>query len=342
MPRLYEYTGPARLPQCPRKPAPGALLKQGIAAILALALLGPSPMALAQKCLYVSSYHQGYEWNDGIEKGIESVLAGKCELDKFYMDTKRNTSIAFAESMALSAKRHIEASNPDVVIAGDDNASRFLVKPYYRDAALPIVFCGINWTVDEYGYPYQNATGMVEVIPIRPLLNALQAVVNPLIRGVYLSSDVYTEYKDFERYRKVFSEQGVGLDGVFVKTLADWEQSYSDAQTADFIVLGNNAGINDWEKRSAARHAFKNARTFTVTNYDWMMPYAMFAMTKLPEEQGEWAAKVALSILAGEQPADIPIIVNRRWNILVNSKLLEKTDVSLPAHLSHKAVRVGD
>ena len=42
----------------------------------------------ASTCLYVSSYHKGYEWSDGIEQGIATVLKGKCKLDKFYMDTE--------------------------------------------------------------------------------------------------------------------------------------------------------------------------------------------------------------------------------------------------------------
>ena len=311
-----------------------------VAVLLGVSIALVSVNSLAHKCLYVSSYHQGYEWNDGIERGIEDVIGQKCDLDKFYLDTKRHKETEFAKKMALAAKQHIDTTRPDVVIACDDNASKYLIQPYYKDADLPVVFCGINWTVDEYGYPYSNVTGMVEVIPIGPLLDVVQAVVGTPTDGVYLSSDVYTEHKDFERYRKIFAEKNMALRGVFVRTLADWKTEYERAQDSGFIVLGNNAGINDWDKAEASQHAHTHVRVFTVTNYDWMTPYAMFAMTKLPEEQGEWAAKVALSILDGEQPADIPIIVNRRWNILVNTALMSRVAVQLPAHIQQKAVKV--
>ena len=294
------------------------------------------------KCLYVSSYHQGYEWNDGIERGVDSVLNGQCEIDRFYLDTKRNTSAAFAKEMALQAKQHIEHSQPDVVIAADDNASRYLIKPYFRDTELPVVFCGVNWTVDEYGYPYSNATGMIEVVSIRPLLKVVQSVAKQPLNGVYLSSDVFTEHKDFERYRSKYAQQQVSLKGVFVKSLADWKKEYLRAQSASFIVLGNNAGINDWDEKEAASHALQHAHSFTVTNYDWMMPYAMFAMTKIPEEHGEWAGELALAILDGQEPGDIPIVVNRRWNIFVNMALLEKANIQLGSHLLNKAVKVGE
>lgn len=309
---------------------------------LCLSFLFISHDARAAKCLYVSSYHQGYEWNDGIERGLLSVLDGRCNIDKFYLDTKRNTSSTFAEQMALKAKQHIEISHPDIIIAGDDNASRYLIKPYFKDADIPVVFCGINWTVEEYGYPYSNATGMIEVVSIIPLLKVIQTAAKPPLKGIYLSSDVFTEHKDFERYRSKFAQKKVSLEGVFVKTLDDWKQQYQHAQSASFIILGNNGGINNWNREAAASHALQHANIFTVTNYDWMMPYAMFAMTKIPEEQGQWAAEVALAILDGMKPVNIPIVVNRRWNIFVNMALLTKANIQLGSHLLNKAVKVGE
>ncbi|NOY62331.1 MAG: hypothetical protein GXP10_04110 [Gammaproteobacteria bacterium] len=297
----------------------------------------------AAKCLFVASYHRGYEWNDGIERGVDNTLKGRCELYKFFMDTKRNKGVAFAERKALEAKAYIEKIEPDVVIAADDNASKYLVKPYFKDARLPFVFCGINWTAQPYGYPYSNATGIIEVAPIRPLLKAIRQIVDQPGRGVYLSADVLTERKDYQRYRESYAKKGIVLQGVFAKTMQAWREQYiaAQAQEIDFIVLNNNSGINDWDSREAVRIAQRYNHVLTVTNYDWMMQYAMFAMTKLPEEQGEWAAQVALAILDGEPAASIPIITNRRWNIFANPQLLEKANIQLPAHLMHKAIKVA-
>lgn len=321
--------------------APSRLLAKLL--VLLFSVCGTLNNAFAAKCLYVSSYHQGYEWNDGIEKGLVKVLDGKCILDKFYMDTKRNTSKEFAEKMALAAKRHIDSSKPDVVIAADDNASKYLVMPYFKDAKLPFVFCGINWTVEAYGYPYRNVTGMIEVAPIRPLLKEIHNIVKKASKGLYLSSEVFTEHKDYERYRRYYEEEGVSLKAVFVETLDEWKEQYQLAQSAgfDFLVLGNNAGINDWDVKEAARFALKHAKVFSVTNYDWMMPYTMFAMTKLPEEQGEWAARVSLSILDGVPLENIPIVINRRWNIFINPTLVDKAEIHIPRRIAHKALKVN-
>lgn len=296
----------------------------------------------AANCLYISSYHAGYEWNDGIEQGIEAKLAGKCKLDKFYMDTKRNKSVKFAKRAALRAKAYIEKSSPDVIMACDDNASKYLIMPYYRDKKMPFVFCGINWTAKEYDYPYKNATGMIEVAPISPLLKTIREVIENPRKGVYLSADVLTEHKDYERYRKKYSAQGIKLEGYFAKTMKEWVELYKQAQTADFVILNNNSGINDWSKTTALNTVMKYTRSLTVTNYDWMTPYTMLAMTKLPEEQGEWAAQVALAILGGESPHAIPVVANRRWKIYMNPLLLKGSPYIIPGYIQHKAIRVDN
>lgn len=295
------------------------------------------------KCLYVSSYHAGYEWNKGIERGLIKVLQGKCQLDRFYMDTKRNTDPQHARAKALEAKHYIETSAPDIIIAADDNASKYLVKPYLKDIALPVVFCGINWTADAYGYPYSNATGMIEVAPIRPLLREIHNIIGAPSNGLYLSSDVFSEHKDYQRYRNKYAKEGVVLKSVFVKHFADWKKQYRRAQRLnyDFIILGNNAGINDWDINKASQFTLTHAKVLSVTNYDWMMPYSMFAMTKIPDEQGEWAAKVALSILAGTPIRNIPVIVNRHWQLYLNPELIQKANITVPKPLIHKAIKVG-
>jgi ABC-type uncharacterized transport system substrate-binding protein len=84
----------------------------------------------------------------------------------------------------------------------------------------------------------------------------------------------------------------------------------------------------------------QESKTFTVTNYEWMAPYAMLAVTKLAEEQGEWAAEVAASVLAGMKISDIPVVVNRHWNLYVNPDLLKKGDFKLSQELMIRAIKV--
>ncbi|ATX82789.1 ABC-type uncharacterized transport system, substrate-binding protein [Mariprofundus ferrinatatus] len=306
-----------------------------------LAILFSSP-AMAAKCLYISSYHQGYEWNDGIERGIEAALKERCELDRFYLDTKRNKSEAFGKAMALKAKTYIEESNPDILIAADDNASRYLIEPYFRDAEIPVVFCGINYSVEPYGYPYSNATGMIEISPVRPLLKYVKNSLPRLGKGTFLAADVISQYKEFELNREVYESSGIRLTPVFAKNMEEWIAAYRNAQDqADFVIIGNNAGIEDWDDERATKLVVEEGGLLSVTNYDWMSRYALLSVTKLAEEQGDWAARTAIAVLEGTEISTIPIIVNRRWRLLINTSLMEKSNIRLPQAIITKAIRIS-
>ena len=308
-------------------------MKLKLFSILMLAMqtfIGPA--AHAERCLVVMSYHPGYAWNDGVERGIRDGLGDACELQVFYMDTKRNKGAEFARDKALEARELIASYQPDVVIAVDDNASRYLVQPYFKDAELPFVFCGVNWSVEKYGYPYNNVTGMIEVAPIQPLLETVKHVYANPRRALYIGANTFTERKNLKRFQEIYGRQGVTVDGVFAENLSDWQAHYRTGQTYDFIVLGSNAGIKEWDQTSAFDFALKNAKRLTVSNHHWMAPYAMYAMTKVPEEQGEWSAEAARAILRGQAPSHIPVAVNRKWEIYINQALTMAAKLELPRH----------
>ena len=312
------------------------------AILLSLSTLLFSTQACAAHCLYVSSYHKGYEWNDGIERGLDETLKGKCDVDKFYMDTNRNTDVKHAKRMALLAKAHIEKTRPDIVIACDDPASKYLVQPYYRNHPMPVVFCGVNWTVKTYGYPYTNVTGMIEMAAIKPMMKEVLNIKPGLLSGIYLTSDVITQHREYEFNRENLAQLGIQLKPLFVKTVSQWNRALLTAQKSQFVYLGTNAGINDWSDKDALKFSMQHTKTMTLTNYEWMAPLAMLSMTKIAEEQGEWAAQVALSILSGVQPNTIPIVANRRWKIYINPGLAQKAGIKLPQRLLRTAIKVGN
>lgn len=310
----------------------------GLVLIAQATAAGAAPLA---RCLYVSSYHAGYEWNDGIERGLHSTLQNRCEIRKFYMDGKRNLGEAFAKTKALEAKQLVETWKPDIIIAADDNVSKFLIMPYYKNAAIPVVFCGLNWTAEPYGYPYSNATGMIEVGPIEPLQAEVLAVVKNPRHGVFLSADEMTQTKEFAMARELYKRRGITLTHTAVRTFADWQAGFSAAQqNADFIVIGNYAGIKDWDEAASRRYVYEHSQRFSVAYLEWMAPYAMLTMAKIADEQGEWSGKVAVLILNGTPPSKIPVVANRRWNMFVNTRLLNKSGIQLSTEILQKAVKV--
>jgi ABC-type uncharacterized transport system substrate-binding protein len=294
----------------------------------------------AHKCLFISSYHQGYAWSDGVERGLRKVLHDKCELLQFNMDTKRHKGEEEKKQVALKAKELIDSWKPDVVITADDNAAKYLIQPYFKDHKIPFVFCGINWSVDEYGFPYSNTTGMVEVSPIDAIFEKVNSILGYSHVAVYIGANTLTETKNLRRFKRAAEKRGIQLRYRLVDSVQQWMESYQSAQKYDFIVVGSNSGINDWDEKAVVKFVGSSTKTLTLTTHEWMMPYTILGMTKVPEEHGEWAALAALEILRGTKPTDIPIVFNRKWDIWVNRSILEQSGITIHESLLRKAKKV--
>ena len=295
---------------------------------------------LAQKCLFISSYHPGYAWSDGVERGLHSVLDGKCEVKPFYMDTKRNKEEKFKVEMGLEAKNLIESWQPDIVITADDNAAKYVIQAHFKDHDIPFIFSGVNWTADEYGFPYRNVTGMIEVAPIYPLLDKVQELIPNASKAIYIGADTLTETKNLARFTVALEKRDIQLDSSLASTTREWLNAYRKGQDYDFIIIGSKSGINAWDHEQVVSEIKPISRKLSVTNHTWMMPYTMLGFTKVPEEHGEWAAQAALSVLDGVELSQIAIVPNRKWDIWTNLSLLKSINLNLPEGLVLKSKQV--
>ncbi|MGD9503337.1 MAG: ABC transporter substrate-binding protein [Syntrophobacteraceae bacterium] len=291
-----------------------------------------------KKVLFVDSYHEGYEWSDSILRGVQGAFKDTgVDLKVVRMDTKRNGSEEFKKQAGEKVKAEIEAFKPDVVIASDDNASKYVIVPYYKDSPLPFVFCGVNWDASMYGFPCSNVTGMLEVTEVDALIKLLKGLAKGDRLG-FIADDSETNRKEVEIYKKVF-----GIDPVtyYAKTFDDFKKDYTELQgKADYLIFYGWSAISGWNPDEAAEFVLNNTKIPTGTFQVEVMPYAMVGYLKIGEEQGEWAANAALKILDGAKPSDIPIAKNKKGNLILNAKIAEKAGVQLPYDLIQSASKV--
>ena len=281
-------------------------------------------------CIYINSYHDGFVWSDTIAKEIKTILKDTCTLIQFNMDTKRKKSIKQIEKKALEAKKLIDSTNPDIVITSDDNAAKFLIKPYYKDSSIPFVFTGINWTADKYGFPYKNVTGMIEVIPIKALYKMAIDLSNGK-KAMFIGDDTITDKKDLSYFVKYAKRYGVELSSTLVDNVKEWKKAYLDAQDEyDFIILGHNSAIKGWNKEDIKKFQLKNSKKLVFATYSWMMPYSMIGLIIQAQEQGQWGAKTVKGILEGYPIENISITTNKSWDNYLNIKLLDSANIKLP------------
>ncbi len=293
-------------------------------------LLSLSPPALAEKLvLWVDSYHIGNEWADGVGRGIRKGLAGsEVRLMAVHMDTKRNNSKEFGRKAALKALEVIKKVKPHALIASDDNAQSYLVVPYLKGTSLPVVFCGVNWDASMYGYPAKNVTGMIEV----DLVDQAVAHMRRFARGNrvgYFNGDTVTARKVVKNLNSRFFSGS--LKGFLIRDYQSAKEAFLKAQDeVDMLLIGDCVGITGFDAVDFQRFELENARIPITAIESYAAKFALFTLGKIPEEQGEWAAKTVLQILDGRSVDQIPMTTNKQAKLIVNMDMAEAIGVVVP------------
>jgi hypothetical protein len=290
-----------------------------------------------KKILWINSYHEGYPWSDGIEAGLHEVLDGTgVELKIVQMDTKRNLDEAFGQSAGMKAKAEIEAFQPDVVIASDDNAQKYLIVPYLKGTQVPVIFNGVNWDASAYGFPTSNVTGMIEVELPDQLVDLLKAHAEGDRIG-YLTIDTETERKVVDTYNQRFFDGQ--MQPYWVTTQDEFKTAFLAAQQeVDILFMGNNAGSDTWDEEGMKEFVLRNTTVPTGSINDWMAPYTLLTLAKSAKEQGVWSAQAALQIFDGTPVSEIPVVENKKGEMIVNLELADKLGVVFAPSLLKNAL----
>jgi len=285
-----------------------------------------------KKVLYINSYHAGYAWSDGIERGIRSrFLIEDLWFKTHYMDAKRERSPEALDAAASDAIEAIEKLQPDIVIVSDDIAAKYVLEPHYKNANLPFVYCGINWDASVYGLPFENTTGMLEINLVESLVDLLSEYASGKRMG-FLSIDSLSGHRTLEHYQHVLKREFE--QAYFVNTVAEWESKFIDLQQqVDYMILENPIGIENWSEPGAKLFVNQQVRIPIGSAQAGLASLSLITIAKIPEEQGWWAAEQALKILRGTSPADIPESKNRQGKLFANLEIAHKLGVTLSVEI---------
>jgi ABC-type uncharacterized transport system substrate-binding protein len=149
----------------------------------------------------------------------------------------------------------------------------------------------------------------------------------------YLKGDSFSSVTEVEFFEKRINKK---IDARFVKTINEWKENFKDLQnSAGILLIGNGGAIKEWTKYEKKLENFvKEHIKIPVVTWDYdTMKLSVLGYTTKPEEQGEWAANTALRVLNGENIKNIPIVVNKKANIYINTTLAKKLNIVFPFEL---------
>jgi ABC-type uncharacterized transport system substrate-binding protein len=279
-----------------------------------------------KKVVYVNSYHQGFPPSDQITAGvIETFPADSFEIIAHFMDSKRNPSEEYIRNRAAEILDSIDNENPDLLIVSDDNAVKYLVEPNFKDNLMPIVFCGVNWSAEQYDLSHCNITGILELLPVAESMRMLKSYYPKMQNLLVLNENTTTSRKTKPILDTLLNSMGILVKQELVDDFEAWESVFKDGnENFDVIYLQTKGAIKNWDHDEALSIIDQHIKVPLVTCEDFMMPYAVLGLTQVSKEQGIWAAEKAKKILKGTNPTDIPISKNHMTKVWINLRLAEK------------------
>ncbi len=303
------------------------------------------------KVLVVHSYHREYEWVAGISRGVKRALeTTNIDLETFYMDTKRRTDVAWKQESGQLALKSIQAWKPDVVIAVDDNAQQYCAKHLIGRSKPYIVFCGVNAEAADYGYPAENATGILERPHFAETISLLKRVMPNIGRVAIITDNSPTSAGAL----KFMRGENVGVDIVSWQTpdtFTQWQQEVLAAQgEADAIItymyhtVTQEGSEQSMPPGEVMAWSVDHSRIPFVGLFSFAIDDGMLCgVVESAVEHGVEAGGIARRILAGTPVSEIPVVTATQGQTMLNLETARRLGIVVaPDLVADVDVVIGD
>lgn len=307
----------------------------GAVMICALCLGGIVGGALAEDrptVLVVMSYEADYPWCVDTLEGIKAVLADACRIETVYLNTK--TDPDGGPARAEAAWKRYRAISPAGVIAADDNAQSMFVVPYLRGKVeTPVMFCGVNGDPEDYGYPSDNVSGILERFHIAETI-AFSQQLYPAIEsmGFIIKAGPTAELvrRQVERERHTYPARVRPDDFITPRTLDGAIRAAADlGKRCDLLFTSALHGITDRDGRhlseAEAIPLVAGAFPGPVTGNAVSVRHGLLcSVAHTGHEQGETAAIMLKKAMSGTPVADLPITRNWQGMRVINVTVMRE------------------
>lgn len=296
----------------------------------------PARSEITTRVLFLNSYHQGYEWSDAITTGLMAVFSQIAPNIGIYIEYLDSKHFPFTTERYLATTRALRDKYApdffDLIITSDDRAFAFMKES--RDTLFPetpVVFTGVNY-LDEVATPLPPLfAGVVESFDYQGIINMARAVFPRRSKASIIVDNSITGDNIVKAASAMFpTDDDFSVEFLSGRTLSHSElldrlESVGD----DSIVI-----IASWQRDRTNRYltvteAFENIVSATSA--------PVFVVLRTPPSigmaggsavsgihLGRMAARIALDILGGKNPSEIPIMRKCVHDRMLNRPVLEE------------------
>ncbi|WP_077675440.1 ABC transporter substrate-binding protein [Salinivibrio proteolyticus] len=293
----------------------------------------------AANVMLIESYHYGYDWDKSYIAGLERTLGSDYTLSRFEMDTKRLPPSEF-EKQADKAFAAYQATKPEIVVLGDDNALKYMLPRLY-DEPISIVFLGINSNPRHLLAEYEGqakVTGVLELpLFVRNMreISMLLGKKNIKVKVMFdsgVTSEIAAEYI-LRQYEQIRRSLGIEINIANAVTFQGWQREIAAAKRSGFDAIivglyqtlvdseGNNVDANQvlsWTNQHV------EVPTFGFWDFSVGKGKTAGGVVLFGESQGQHAADLVKQINAGADASTIPIQIGRQGRAIYSASEMER------------------
>lgn len=320
------------------------------AAAVCCLLVGSLVISVANetpRIMVLHSYSTGYVWTNLVNQSLKSAYEKSkfdVQIRYFYMNTRDLAYRDNAEAIEQNFVDTVRAFSPRVIIAVDDAAQRIISRHYLNHPDIDIVFAGVNYSVEDYDYAEAgNITGIFEHKPVAALqkiiaeLDHLQTaaadaaeLAEPAASSILFLADDSTSSRNNAAFLAKQDWDGLDYRGAkHVKDFADWQRFIIDESDAyDYLLVSGYRQLLD---AAGARVDSEQVATWTQVNSRAALigmnvfnseDGVLLSVGVSPHEQGARAYRMALDLIRGGAPVDMPYREPQRYIIALSENAL--------------------
>jgi len=273
--------------------------------------------------LILNSYHKGFQWTDNIVRGVEATFKDEgidSHIQVEYMDSKVvKYDRAYQEMLCELYRYKYGDKEFDVIITTDDNALDFVISHQEHEEVLqgvPVVFAGVNDLNAEAKVDRKRVTGVLEISGFRGTLNLILDL-HPNTNKIVLIADRTPsgsyQYNQLEPLLTDYINRGVSFsrwdDTLTMEQIEERMRGLWENTVAVFMTLYRDSTGRYVSLEEGVTRISQESKRPLYTFHAQVLEYGTIGGKLLSGfHHGKKAAEMAVLILDGEKPEDIPIV----------------------------------
>jgi len=308
------------------------------------------------RIMVLHSFSQNLSWSRDVDTGIRKVLKTNrlpVTVKWHYLGLDSHQHGDNLKSVVTEAKRAIRQTNPDILIAVDDESNEYVASSFAGKGLPKILFVAILHPPKQYGYEgADNATGIVEQLPLDAVRDAiLTARKGQPARIAVLSMNDVTGRAELAQVQS-YSWGPHRLAAVHASnSFAEWQGFITGvAGQADVLLVMSYGGLirGNGDDRQTPRQEIamwleKNAGPLPIGICEtYVEDGGGLGISPAPVDFGQQAMKMALKWIAapkGSTPP--PVTSSHHFRVGLRSSVLAVRGVTMPP-IYIEAARIGD